>query len=352
VVTVQELKRPPVDFLAGQLEGYEFYQAFQDANIDRFKLGYLQARRNGVVVATAPFFSQRYPINTTLRRGLLKRLLKPFWVRIACIGNPVVDFGMIDGEVSTEVLEAFNAALARKAAIIAYKDFREDLPLSGFSIVPGLPVAILDIGRDFWAALKQNVRSDFRRRLRKGKSLRVEERDGFPAEYGDRLYELYINVHRHGEFAHETLNRRFFELAGPLSKYVLYWQGDVLIGFCLLMCKDDRMHYKYVGMDYDRGRPLGLYFFMSLTHIEMCLRDGYSIYQTGSTTYEFKQRLGSTLHTVSLFFRHRNPILNWILRKLMRIFSVKPEQLARMIGHAAASTSPHRLSPLRVEWRR
>ena len=67
-------------------------------------------------------------------------------------------------------------------------------------------------------------------------------------------------------------------------------------------------------------------------HIEerVCLRDGYTIDQTGCTTYEFKQRLGSALHTVFLFFRHRNPMLNWALRKLMAIFSVKPEQLARM----------------------
>jgi Acetyltransferase (GNAT) domain len=330
MLTVEELEHPPVGFLADELEGYEFYKAFQEANIDRFELGYLQARRDGIAVATAPFFSQRYPINTMLKSGLLKRLLRPFWLRIACIGNPVADFGMIDGEISAEVLEAFNRELSRKAAIIAYKDFPESLPVSGFSVEPGLPVAILEIKGDYWSSLKQHVRSDFRRRLRKGNQLHIEERAGFPAEHGDRLYELYLNVHCRGEFSHETLNRKYFELVGPFSKYVLYWEGDALIGFCLLMCKGKRMHYKYLGMDYDRGRPLGLYFIMSLSHIEMCLRDGYSIYQTGCTTYEFKQRLGSALHTVFLFFRHRNPILNWALRKLMAIFSVKPEQLARM----------------------
>jgi hypothetical protein len=337
MLTVDELERPPTDFLANELEGYEFYKAFQEANIDRFELGYLRARRDGVVVATAPFFLQRYPINTTLKGGLLKRLLRPFWLRIACIGNPVADLGMIDGETSGEVLEAFNEKLSHKAAIIAYKDFPKSLPLTGFSIAPGLPVAILEIKGDYWSGLKQHVRSDFRRRLRKGKLLRIEERVGFPAEHGDRLYELYLNVHRRGEFSHETLNRKYFELVGPFSKYVLYWQGDVLIGFSLLMCKGNRMHYKYVGMDYDRGRPLGLYFIMSLSHIEMCLRDGYSIYQTGCTTYEFKQRLGSALHTVFLFFRHRNPIVNWALNKVMAILSVKPEALARMDGRLVAS---------------
>ena len=330
MLTVEELEEPPAGFLADELEGYEFYKAFQEAQIEGFELGYLQARRNGVAVATAPYFSQRYPINTTLKGGLLKRLLRPFWFRIACIGHPLADFGMIDGEVSAEVLEAFNRKLLRKAPIIAYKDFPESMPLSGFSVEPGLPVAALEIKGDYWSGLKQHVRSDFRRRLRKAKVLRIEERDGFPAEYGDRLYELYLNVHRRGEFSFETLTRKYFERVGPFSKYVLYWEGDVLIGFCLLMCKGKRMHYKYLGMDYERGRPLGLYFIMSLSHIEMCLRDGYTIYQTGCTTYEFKQRLGSALLPVFLFFRHRNPIVNWTISKMMASLSVKPEQLARI----------------------
>ena len=334
VVTVEELADPPAGFLADELEGYEFYKAFQDARIEGFGLGYLQARRDGVVVATAPYFVQRYPINTTLEGGMLKRLLQPFWLRIACVGHPLADFGMIDGEVSAEVLEAFNGALARKAAIVAYKDFSDSLPLSGFSMEPGLPVAALEIEGDYWSGLKQHVRSDFRRRLRKAKALRIEERDGFPSEHGDRMYELYLNVHRRGEFTLETLNREFFERVGPFSKYVLYWQGDVLIGFCLLMCKGRRMHYKYLGMDYERGRPLGLYFIMSLSHIEMCLRDGYTTYQTGCTTYEFKQRLGSRLHPVFLYFRHRNPIVNWAIARMMAGLSVKPEQLARTDSHS------------------
>ena len=327
MLTVEELESTPKNFLAGELEGYDFYRAFQDARIEGFELGYLRASRNGVAVATAPFFTVRYRINTTLEGGALKRMLSPFWLRIACIGHPLSDYGMIDGEISEEVLEAFNNRLLRKAAIVAYKDFPASLPLKNFSIEPGLPVASLEIKGDYWSGLKQHVRSDFRRRLRKAAALRIEERDGFPEELGDRMYELYLNVHRRGEYSFETLNRRYFELVGPFSKYVLYWEGDTLIGFCLLMCRNKRMHYKYLGMDYERGRPHGLYFIMSLSHIEMCLRDGYTTYQTGCTTYEFKQRLGSTLHPVFLFFRHRNFIVNWAIGKLMAKLSVKPSQL-------------------------
>ena len=328
-VVVEELADPPPDFLDGELEGYAFYKAFQDAGIDGFAVSYLRAYRSGMPVATAPTFTMRYRINTTMKGGLLKRLLQPFWLSIACVGHPIADYGVIDGEVSAEVLEAFNRHLLRRAAIVSYKDFPPTLPLEGFAMEPGLPVAALEIEGDYWSGLKQHVRSDFRRRLRKAEALRIEFRDGFPSELGDRIYELYLNVHRRGEFSFETLNKPFFELVGPFSKYALYWEGDTLIGFCLLMCKGKRMHYKYLGMDYERGRRHGLYFIMSLSHIEMCLRDGYTVYQTGSTTYEFKQRLGSTLHPVYLYYRHRNRVINWALCRFMERLSVKPEQLSR-----------------------
>jgi len=329
-LTVRDLRDPPLGFLRDELEGYDFYKAFQDARIDNFDVGYLQACRNGVVVATAPYFTTRYRINTTLEGGMLKRLLQPLWMRLACIGHPLADYGTIDGEISAEVLAVFTKALETKAAVIAYKDFPAEMPLEGFAVEPGLPVAALEIKGDYWSGLKQHVRSDFRRRLRKAKALRIEEREGFPTELGDHLYELYLNVHRRGEYSFETLNRKYFELVGPFSKYVLYWEGETLIGFCLLMCKGERMHYKYLGMDYERGHPHGLYFIMSLSHIEICLRDGYKLYQTGCTSYAFKQRLGSTLHPTYLHFRHRNRFVNRVICLLMAKLSVKPEQLADM----------------------
>ncbi len=341
MLTVEDLAAPPDRFLEGELEGREFYQAFQDAAVDNFELGYLRASRDGRPVATAPYFTTRYRINTTLKGGVLKRLLQPFWLRLACIGHPLADYGMIDGEISAEVLSAFSERLARKAPVIAYKDFPAGLPLPDFAIEPGLPVAALEIKGDWWSGLKQHVRSDFRRRLRKAKALRIEERDGFPAELSERIYELYLNVHRRGEFSFETLNRSFFEKVGPFSKYVLYWEGDTLIGFCLLMCKGKRMHYKYLGMDYERGHPHGLYFIMSLSHIEMCLRDGYTIYQTGCTSYPFKQRIGSTLHPVFLYFRHRNPVVNWVICRLMAALSVKPEEMARIDPPRPQPVEPH-----------
>jgi hypothetical protein len=150
------------------------------------------------------------------------------------------------------------------------------------------------------------------------------------------MYELYLNVYNHGEFAFEKLTPQFFEKIGPVGKYVLYWEGGTLIGFCLLLCGGKRMHYKYLGMDYERGRAHGLYFIMSLSHIDICLRDGYSIYQAGPTAYAFKQRLGSTLQPVNLYFRHHNPVLNWFIVRYLALASFAHSSPATPAGYGAA----------------
>jgi len=258
-VWVEELAEAPPGFLEDDLEGEALYRAFAEAGVENFEVGYLRVWRDGAPVATAPYFRTPYAINTTLPRG--------------------------------------------------------------FSSEPGLPVAVLEIKGDFYSGLKQHVRSDFRRRMRKAAALRIEEHDGYPAFVGARLYALYLEVLEHSEFSLERLTPAFFEKLGPISKYVLYWEGAELIGFSLLLCGRGRMHYKYLGMDYARGRPHGLYFIMCLSHIELCLRDGITTYQTGATSYPFKQRLGSTLEPVKLYFKHRNPVLNWLVQGYMALAS-------------------------------
>jgi hypothetical protein len=50
-------------------------------------------------------------------------------------------------------------------------------------------------------------------RMRKASALRIEERNAYPKEYAERLYELYLETFDHAGMA--------FEKVGPMSKYVL-----------------------------------------------------------------------------------------------------------------------------------
>lgn len=220
MLTIEHHASPPPDFLCNEVEGYAFYKAFQNSGIENFEIGYLVATRDQKRVAVVPFFVTRYYVNTTLENGWLKHLLGWLWVRIACVGHPCADFGMIDGEVSAELLQAVNAELFKLAPIVAYKDFGDRLPLRGFSREPNLPVAALEIKGDYYSALSRTKRRDFRRRLRNARSLRIVETDRYPAEHAQRIYELYLQTFNHAEMTFEKLTPRFFENVAPIGKYI------------------------------------------------------------------------------------------------------------------------------------
>lgn len=319
MLTVEHHATPPADFLANEAEGYGYYKAFQDAGIENFEFGYFIVKRDGRRVAVAPYFVTRYCINTTLSEGWVKRLLSWLSFRIACVGHPSADFGRIDGETSAEVLQAINAELFKLARVVAYKDFDAGLPLPGFSVEPNLPVARLEIAGDYYSALSGPVRRAFRKRQRKARGLRIEEWDGYPAAHAARIYDLYLQTLARADMALEKLTPRFFANVAPIGRYVLYWESDNLIGFSLLICKGRTMLAKYLGMDYALGQRHGLYFAMMLNHVDICVRDGHTVYQTGQSSYAFKTRLGSVLIPTCIYFRHRNKLVNRALAMLMRV---------------------------------
>jgi hypothetical protein len=74
-------------------------------------------------------------------------------------------------------------------------------------------------------------------------------------------------------------------------------------------------------MDGEQGRPYNLYFLSWFTNLRYCLEHGIGRYQSGQAYYENKVRLGSKLTANAMFFRHRNPFLQKILRLVSPLFS-------------------------------
>ena len=88
-----------------------------------------------------------------------------------------------------------------------------------------------------------------------------------------------------------------------------------MIGFAQTLCGHRRMVLKYVGMDYARNRQYRLYFALFIKAIDICIRDGLNELDLGVTAYEFKRYLGSKMHDTWVYYRHRNPLLNWLLAR-------------------------------------
>lgn len=316
MLTIEHLTAPPEGFLASFPEDGPFYQAFQDARVECFDLGCLAVSRNGTRIAVAPYFLMDFQLGTMLPDSWLGSLLSRITIRIACVGHPSVDLGQIDGELSAPVLEIINRELAKYAPLVSYKGFGHDLPLgAGFVRARGLSVPVLKIEGDYYSRLKSNRRNYLKRKMKLASGLKCEERDDLPDELVPLVYRLYLNVYQNAELRFERLNMDYFYRTKAISKWLLFYEADTLIGFTQVLCRNGRMVHKYIGMDYAQSRKHGLYFMLFLKAIDACVRDGLTELELGVTAYDFKKKLGGDLVETHLYYRHNNRILNWLLGK-------------------------------------
>jgi hypothetical protein len=167
-------------------------------------------------------------------------------------------------------------------------------------------------------------RRDLNRQLKYSADLKFVETDGLPNQWVDRIHELYLATHHKSDTQFERLNRDYFLATSSLSRYLLFFEGEELIGFAQTLCARGQVMHKYVGMDYERNRQHRLYFALFLKAIDICIRDGLTKLDTGVTAYDFKRHLGSRMQSTWIYYRHNNSFANALLRRFA--FLLKPDE--------------------------
>lgn len=325
-LTIERTQEAP--FFLEDAEGDAFIKAFRRAELDQFEIGFLLVKRRDQLIATVPFFLMHISVGTLLPPGIVKKLVDRLSLKFAFVGHPSADFGRIQGEISTEVLQTVNVELFRSAPFLCYKGFTSDLPFSGLIRATGLPVPVLQVKPDYWESLKHKLRTDLKRKLKRAQTVTVRELDGLPDQLVNRVYELYEQTYQHAEIHFEHLNRDYFVQTAPLSKYLLCFEGDQLIGFHQLLCDRQTMYCKYVGMDYAKNRQYGLYFVLMIEAINLCIRNGIPRMDFGVTGYQFKRYLGAQSIPTSNYFGHRNPLMHFLLKGFRFLLEPSAKELA------------------------
>ncbi len=321
----------PEDFAAAEPEDHRFLQAFQRAGIGDFRCGYLLAYRGKTRVSVVPYFTTDYRLNTLVTNPLLKWLLAPLGFKVACIGHPSTDVGRIEGEISADILQAVNAVLRRKAAAIAYKWFAVALPLDDFVEAAGLPVNVLKADGAYPASLDRNRRKNIRRKIKKSAALEFREHtpeNPLPDALIGEVHHLYEATAARADLHFERLNEEYFRLTAPISTYMLAYEDGRLIGFVQWLRKGSRMSGKYVGMDYARNRQYDLYFGIVLQSVVRGIRDGVREFDLGVGSYYSKRMIGAGLLPTRLYFRHRQPVVQWLLARCKFLLEPSAEELA------------------------
>jgi predicted N-acyltransferase len=331
----------------GQVEDYDCLLAIEEADISGFEWRYITIVDDGRVSAAMPVFLCPYALDTTLEDGRLRKAVRRIrqrfpgflTLRLACLGSPCTETGAVGfhpdvpperrAVLFAELLSFFEElAATEKCSLMGIKDipapvtaeFGDLLSGRGYASIGGLPTAWLDVDfktiDEYLARLSSGTRKDMRRKLKSFEQVRVEMR----TDFGDFLPEvmaLYHDTRNRSEWQFEELTPDYFEgiLAHMRGRSfcVFYFVEDRLLAANLIVHDEHIAIDKFFCMDGEKGRPYNLYFLSWFTNLRYCLEHGIGRYQSGQAYYENKVRLGSQLTANTMFFRHRNPVLQKIL---------------------------------------
>lgn len=327
----------------GEAEGWDYYRACGN---DRAAAVFDD---RGLVLG-APLFRMEYRLDTPLQgraAAVAQRLgdAVPGLMRwgMLGVGSPLTERCHVavrpglSRQDRARALAALLALLEAEAArtgdrLVVFKDVAEPdagwlAPALGahrYTAVGSLPVAVLDLGgcdaAGYLASLSPATRKDLKRKLKSRTSVRIEHRsgiDGIAAEI-DALYEStrQNSQVRYGEF--EDLPDGYFQNVARMqpgqTRFVLYWVGDRLAAFNLLLLQPDRVIDKFLGMAYPLAREHNLYAVSWMENVRFAMESHRPLLQVGQTAYASKLRFGSRLAPSTNFVQCRNGVLNRIIR--------------------------------------
>jgi predicted N-acyltransferase len=338
---------------ADELEDWHYYRAVENAALAGFEWIYLAIWDGGRLRAAVPGFITEYRIDTTLG-GPLKRVAGAV-SRVAprLLGIPLASLGSPVGEIchigfaadcsaaeKRRLLDALLARLAdlaaqRRIGMIAVKDASADddalwagaCSAAGMRRMPGQATAVLDLEYrsldEYLAALGPGTRRDMRRKFRAREAIRVEWRTGID-DILARIVDLYRATLANAEYRFEELTPAYFAgvMQDPHGRALCatYWLGGRLIGFNLVLRDARRLIDKFFGMEYETGRAHNLYYLSWMENVRYCIEHGIARYQSGQGLEREKRRLGSRFVANSLWYRHRNRVVDRAFASAERLF--------------------------------
>ncbi|NBB08274.1 GNAT family N-acetyltransferase [Pseudomonas sp. SLFW] len=325
------------------LEGYDYYAAIEDSGLPGIEPRYFMIRDGQRLIAVAPAYRDRLKLSHLLD-GVLGRLLGHFSVPILAVGSPVTETCSIacapDWLARTpEILQVLIDALHRQSRLegtwlYLFKDVAEErvtlrsaLEHLDFVRVAGMPRTSLPLPftelDGYLASLGRVMRKGLRRKLKAPSNLRIEARQHQVEDVIERMLALYADtVARSGEEI-EPLTADYFRAVlaklGERATCYLFWSGDTLIGFSLLLGDGTRQIDKVFASDGAAAREHNLYHRTWLAHVQRCIEHGIPTFEASQAAYGEKLRLGCQLLGNDHYVRHRRlwvtRVLGWLVHK-------------------------------------
>ncbi len=173
-----------------------------------------------------------------------------------------------------------------------------------------------------------NLRSPYRRRVKKallkrqGLSISKIKNESFSEDH----YALYKSVIERTDNPLEILSLDFFKNSKTEIYEFLDKKDRRLLAFVQIKEFNNKVYFLFCGFRREDNPAYDLYLNMLLSVLELGLERKADLIDFGQTAEESKAKLGCCEEEKYLGIQHSNTIINYILQKLLVLFSYKPSK--------------------------
>ena len=359
-----------IDFLNGQhwdrlaeprglLMSRDYWRALEQSGLADFEVRYAMAYRDGVPVAAAAMQLLAVSLETmhahpgpraegSLRAALAQNIKPRLRQRLLVCGN-MLSYGL-DGvafaaeldpqtrwQAVAEILYRIRRAeklngqidfvLVKDLDPAALEDSRALGKLS-YSMLETEPNMVLPLAEDwrvyedYLAGMTSKYRSGIRQQIFKpieaaGCEIGVMTPEQVDAQ-AERMQQLYLAVQDNATLRPVTVTadywRRMAALGPERAELRGLWRDGALLGFLLVLKDGAEVTAAQIGFDRAAAKALPLYLRLLHTAIESALAAGGRRVIFGRTALEPKARMGCQPLPTTLWIRHRQPVLNSLIR--------------------------------------
>ncbi|MBS0241283.1 MAG: GNAT family N-acetyltransferase [Proteobacteria bacterium] len=350
--SIADLDRAGWDRLYGDsCRGFDFCRMCEQLTDSAFEIGAIAILEGDRLIAGGPMFSTKVPVDMLLEgkartvvHAIGKRWPKIGIVPLMGLGSPFIEGisigfdALLGAEDRGRAVQLMLAALEEHAAatgmgVLLGKDVSAlERPVmdrafveAGYAPLAAPPLTSLQVPVSddaYIQSLSANMRSNMRRKLKKAKDLRLEIRTTVDDKLEDELHRMRSETIARAKIDFDVFGqvpksfyRTTLEKMPGKSFLRLYWLGERLIGFTLVLKSAKEVSEMYTGMHYPDGPDHGLFYDNWMEHLREARALGQTLVDTGPTTYLIKNRLGCRFHRSWVYVRVRNRFFNWLLAK-------------------------------------
>ncbi|QHI37728.1 hypothetical protein IMCC3317_31090 [Kordia antarctica] len=181
---------------------------------------------------------------------------------------------------------------------------------------------------DYKDALKSKYRVKANKADSKSEKLTTKEFTSKEIEYyKSELQSLYENTIANADFNAQVLNLNTYTYLKKTfgDQFIVkgYFLDDILVGFLSAMMNQGNLDAHFIGLDYSLNKNYAIYPRILIDYVRLGIQHQAKTINLGRTASEIKSTLGAKPQGLTCYIRHKNPILNTVMRPFMKNVKIK-----------------------------